>query len=132
VVAVLFNYPWELAQSPLYTGTGNFRPAWWHCFVASLGDGVLVLLIFATGWVIRGQSEWFVRPGWLDYGLMVTAGLLLSVSVEWGAVHIAGRWAYNGWMSLVPGLAIGVVPVVQMLVLPPLILRVAAVWITAR
>lgn len=52
VVAVLFNYPWELAQSPLYVGMESFSAVWWHCFVSSLGDGVLVLLIFAAGWVV--------------------------------------------------------------------------------
>ena len=47
VVAVLGNYPWELAQAPLYVGMESFRAVWWHCFVASLGDGLLVLGIFA-------------------------------------------------------------------------------------
>ena len=32
VVAVLGNYPWELAQAPLYMGMERFRAVWWHCF----------------------------------------------------------------------------------------------------
>jgi hypothetical protein len=35
---------------------------------------------------------------------------------------------YTAQMPLVPGLAIGVVPVAQMLVLPPLLFRLVAVW----
>jgi len=50
IVAVLANYLWELAQAPLYVGMESFRVVWWHCFVASLGDGLLVLGIFVTGW----------------------------------------------------------------------------------
>lgn len=49
VVAVALNYVWELAQSPLYRGMGDFSRMLWHCFVASLGDGALILLIFAAG-----------------------------------------------------------------------------------
>lgn len=128
VVAVLFNYPWELAQAHLYMGMESFRTLWWHCFVASLGDGLLVLLIFTAGWVMLRRQEWFARPGVRGYVVMLAAGLVIGVSVEWVAVHLAGRWAYTARMLLVPGLGVGIVPIMQMLVLPPLIFRAAAVW----
>jgi hypothetical protein len=62
-VAVLGNYPWELAQAPLYVGMESFRAVWWHCFVASLGDGLLVLGICAIGWLLLRRHTWFVHPG---------------------------------------------------------------------
>lgn len=55
IVAVLCNYPWELAQSPLYVGMTQFRTIAWHCFKASLGDGLLVLIIFVVGWAVLRQ-----------------------------------------------------------------------------
>lgn len=128
VVAVLFNYPWELAQSPLYVGMEGFRAIWWHCFVASLGDGLLVLLIFSAGWGTLRRHDWFGQPGVRGYIVMLAIGLAIGVSVEWVAVHIAGRWAYTAQMPLMPGLGVGIVPVAQMLVLPPLIFRVVTVW----
>ena len=128
VVAVLGNYPWELAQAPLYAGMESFRAVWWHCFVASLGDGMLVLGIFATGWVALRRHRWFVRPGVQGYGVMLMTGLVLGIAIEWIAVHRLGRWMYTAQMPLVPGLAIGVVPVVQMLILPPVIFRLVAIW----
>lgn len=120
-VAVLVNYPWELAQSPLYEGMDDFRAVLWHCFRASLGDGVLLLLIYATGLIALRQTDWFEKPGIRGYLVMVLAGLAIGVSVEWIAVHVAERWAYTGRMPVVPGLDVGLVPVVQMLILPPLI-----------
>ena len=132
VVAVLFNYPWELAQSPLYVGMESFSAVWWHCFIASLGDGLLVLLIFATGWGVLHQRDWFVHPGVRGSVVMLATGLAIGAGVEWVAVHIAERWAYTARMPLVPGLGVGVAPVLQMLVLPPLIFRVAAMWRAAR
>jgi hypothetical protein len=128
VVAVFFNYPWELAQSPLYVGMTSFRTAWWHCFIASVGDGFLVLLIFVVGWVVLGRREWFAHPRVRGYIVMLAAGLVIGVGAEWAAVHRMGRWTYTARMPLVPGLGVGMVPLLQMLVLPPLIFRVVAWW----
>ncbi len=126
LVAVAMNYPWELAQAPLYAGGNDFSAMWWHCFVASLGDGVLVLLIFAIGSLAWRRQNWFERPGARGYVLMLVSGLIIAIAVEWIAVHVLQRWAYLPVMPRVPGLDIGVVPIVQMLVLPPLIFRIVA------
>jgi hypothetical protein len=106
----------------------RFRAVWWHCFVASLGDGLLVLGIFAMGWLLLRQQRWFVHPGLWGYGVMLTTGLVIGITVEWIAVHLMERWKYTVHMPLVPGLEVGIVPVMQMLVLPPLIFRGVAVW----
>ena len=128
VVAVLGNYLWELAQSPLYVGLEDIGTTLWHCFVASLGDGLMVLGIVASGGVILQRPDWFVRPGLQGAIVMVAVGLVLGVTVEWVAVHVLQRWAYTARMPCVPGLNVGVVPVAQMLILPPLIFRLVAVW----
>ena len=128
VMAVLGNYPWELAQAPLYVGMASLRATWWHCFVASLSDGLLVLGIFAIGWLVLRRHTWFVDPGAQGYAVMVMAGLVIGVTIEWVAVHLLGRWMYTARMPLVPGLDVGIVPVIQMLVLPPLIFRGVAAW----
>ena len=127
-VAVLVNSPWELAQAPLYVGLEHVRMVLWHCFVASLGDGLLVLGIFVAGRVALRRHTWFVHPGVAGYGVMVAAGLVIGVTVEWVAVYIFARWMYTAWMPRVPGLAVGLVPVLQMLVLPPLIFHLVARW----
>lgn len=128
VVAAALNYPWELAQAVLYAEGADFRAMWWHCFVASLGDGVLVLLILAAGWLRWRNAGWFRQPGAGHYALMLGAGLLAGMAVEWVAVHILERWSYTPRMPLLPLLQIGIVPLAQMLLLPPLIFRVVAVW----
>ena len=128
VVAVLGNYPWELAQAPLYVGMESFRAAWWHCFVASLGDGLMVLGIVVSGGVILRRPVWFLSPGVQGTVVMLLVGLVLGVTVEWVAVHVLQRWAYTARMPRVPGLDVGLVPVAQMLVLPSLILRLVARW----
>ncbi len=125
-VAVMLNYPWELAQAPLFAGHENFAAIWWHCFVASLGDGVLVLLIYAIGWLAWRRQNWFERLGARGYALMLASRLTIAVAVESIAVHVLQRWTYLPAMPQLPVIDIGIVPIVQMLVLPPLIFRIVA------
>src|SRR5919106_6192866 len=96
VVAVLLNYLWELAQAPLYVGLERYNAAvFWHCFVASLGDGVMVLVIVVVGWLSFERWDWFERPGGAGYLIMLTSGLVLAVVVESGAVFFFARWGYK-------------------------------------
>jgi hypothetical protein len=101
---------------------------WWHCLVASLGDGVFVWVIYVIGWAVFGRPDWFERPYWSQYALMLTTGAAIAIVVEWVAAHLAHRWAYSAKMPVVPGLNIGLVPILQMLVLPPVIFRLLASW----
>jgi hypothetical protein len=128
VVAVIVNYPWELAQSGLFAETVERGMPWWHCFVASLGDGNLVCVIYACGWAVFRRADWFERSRSAQYAFMLTIGGLIGVVVEWVAVHLAHRWTYAATMPLIPGLSIGVVPVFQMMVLPSVIFRLVGAW----
>lgn len=131
-IAVAVNYAWELLQAPLYEWPGKSRNALWHCFVASLGDGLLVLAIYGAGWLAFSRLDWIRKPGIGGYLLMLAAGLFIAIGVEWIAVHVIHRWTYAGQMPRVPGLDIGIVPIAQMLVLPPLIFRVASRFLRGR
>lgn len=133
IVAVLVNYAWELAQAPLYVGLEEYNlGVFWHGFVASLGDGIMVLLIVAVGWFTLRRSDWFFNPGVAGYVMMITVGLTLAIVVEWAAVHILKRWQYTDAMPQAPGLDVGLVPVAQMLLLPPLIFRLVMFFSAKR
>ena len=126
LIAVALNYPWELAQGRLFTAASHTTNVWLHCFIASLGDGVMILLLFAFGWLVLGRRDWFVRPGLSGYAIMIAAGAALAIAIEWTAVHVLQKWTYTESMPRVPGLEIGLVPVLQMILLPPLVFRIAA------
>lgn len=59
---------------------------------------------------------------------MLVTGLLIGIGIEWVAINKFGRWAYTADMPLLPGLDVGLLPVLQMLLLPQVIFRVAARW----
>ena len=121
-LATTVNYPWELAQTPAYAGVA-FPAAIWHCFVASLGDGLLVLLIFAAVASVFGTVDWYLRPSAQSYLVMAAAGLAVGFAVEWWGLHLARRWQYSELMPIIPGTGIGAAPVLQMLLLPPVVFR---------
>jgi len=126
IVAVFLNYLWELAQAPLYVGLERYNAAvFWHCFLASLGDGIMVLIITAAGRITLDRWDWFNRPRLSAYLVMLTMGLVLAVLVESVALQLMGRWQYTVKMPTVLG--IGVVPIAQMILLPPLIFRIVVV-----
>ncbi len=127
-LAVLVNYPWERAQSYLYVLPGGEEVHWWVCATASVADGLLILLIFWIGKLVIGHRDWYLRPGAIGYTVLLLSGAVISVVVEWSTIYAAHWWDYSPHMPLVPGLNIGLAPLAQMLVLPPLIFSLLAWW----
>jgi len=84
VVVVLANYLWELAQAPLYVSMESFRAVWWHCFVASLGDGLNIGLgRFPT----EDHCWWLVR----HYESLVAANAALAETHRQMAQEVAQK-----------------------------------------
>ena len=98
------------------------------CFLPSLGDGLMTLVISWGGWIVFRNAGWILGPGLKGYMLMALLGLVLAVGVEWNALYRTGAWDYTPAMPTVPILAVGLFPVLQMLVLPPATALVIQHW----
>lgn len=66
------------------------------------------------------------------YALMLVSGFAIAVAIEWGALHVLDRWQYAESMPQLPGLGVGVSPVLQMLMLPPIVFKISAWWLGKR
>ena len=124
-IAVLLNYPWELAQSGLYGAVPSIAVRLRHCFVASLGDGVMVVAIHGSGSLAFRDLAWFANPRTWTWLTMIGAGLTIAIIVEWAAVYV-GRWSYGPDMPMLPGLGVALLPVAQMVVLPPIVFQLVS------
>lgn len=124
MVAVTVNFVWEMAQSVLFARMGGWMEGSRRCFVASLGDGVIVLTIAAIGWLWFRHADWIVRPGFGGYTLMTTVGVTIAVLVERYALE-TGRWAYTERMPMLPMVRVGLAPVLQMVIVPPIVFWMA-------
>ena len=115
-----------MAQMSLYASTGSWLQDFAECLRASLGDGGMVLGIYAVGALVLRRLDWFRRPGVAGYAVMLTIGVILATAFELAALH-SGRWAYTGSMPRLPlAGGLGLLPILQMMLLPPIIFKVAS------
>ena len=131
LIAVPLNFLWELGQSTLYLPPSRLQDTWWHCFKASLGDGLLVGMIYVVCAIVFRENDWYQRIRASHYLTIVATGLAVSVLVEWAAL-LKHRWVYAATMPLIPGMQIGLVPVAQMIVLPLVVFLIARTWTERR
>lgn len=121
LVAVLLNWPWEMAQMSAYAEMAG-RP-WastiWRCLRASAGDAALTVFAASLGLRISRQPPW-------AYAAAAAAGAMTALLVEWTAVSV-GAWSYNQRMPTVPLLDAGLWPLLQLTILVP-----AALWAATR
>lgn len=127
--AFLLNFPWEFLQVPFFRD----MPAMDHweavrvCTQVTGGDALIALFGF---WVVAlcwRSRDWIRRPRAAQVGVFVLVGVLVTIGFEWHATVIAERWTYAEHMPVLPVLGTGLLPLMQWLVLPPLI-----VWLVYR
>lgn len=128
-LAVL-NVVWEFAQLPLYTiwteGTrAEIAFAVFHCTLGDILIGLAALALVLTLTRARGIANWRWGRSALLLMLFGTGYTLLS---EWANTTLL-RWTYSALMPTLDlgGIEIGLSPLMQWLVVPPL-----ALWRASR
>ena len=134
--ALLLNYPWEFIQAPLFEGMAE-RPHWaavMACTRAALGDAVIMIVAY---WAVAALSHgrtWIAAPVRREVLLLSSIGVCITVIIELLALHgwWPAGWRYSEAMPIVPGLGVGLVPVLQWVVLPPLVVALVARQLRGR
>jgi len=128
IIALPAYFVWEMLQAPAFTG---MPLGWWAatavCGLAAVGDGVIVLAVFGIGAGLYRDWRWFAPPRPGRFAVVVLAGVIAHVAIEWVMVHRLGRWGYQPWHPVVPVLTVGLVSLLQPLVVLPLVF-----WVLAR
>jgi hypothetical protein len=129
--ALLLNYPWEFLQAPLYQQMSS--AAHWDgiktCSRAAVGDAVIALAAF-WGMALATRTRDWVREPTLSMTLgFIASGVLITIAIERLALSDLWlhSWACSAHMPVVPGLGIGLAPLLQWVVLPPVVL-----WLVRR
>jgi hypothetical protein len=96
------------------------------CAHATLGDAVIAVVAF---WVVAvvASRRWITAPSVRQVACFAGIGLGIATALEWMAVHVQARWAYGTSMPMVPVLRVGLGPVLQWVIVPPLV-----VWFVKR
>jgi hypothetical protein len=129
--ALLLNYPWEFLQAPLFEGMSQ-SPHWAAvktCTRAALGDAVIALCAYWSVAILVRNRAWMVRATVGSVLCFIAFGATFTVVIE--RLVLTGTWivdwSYSSLMPVVPVLGVGLSPLLQWVVLPPLV-----VWLVAR
>lgn len=127
--AFLLHLPWEFWQVPFFAHLGE--QAHWDgikvCTKATLGDAGIALVSFWITALTARSRDWISNPSRRELVVFVACGVVITIAFEWTATQVLHLWAYNERMPVVPGVGTGLLPMLQWLLIPPLLL-----WIVRR
>src|SRR4051794_10275200 len=118
------NLVWETAQLPLYTlwrtdPPGALAFAVLHC---TAGDIAIASVALVIALALVGRSGWPAEH-WVAVAIAVTLlGTGYTVFSEYQNTVVRRSWAYTERMPILPWVGIGLAPLLQWLMLPPLAL----------
>lgn len=115
--SLVLNLAWENLQAPLYQGYSNF---WQHlpiCSIASLGDVLIILVLYFVLAIVNRDMFWISKMNRIDVAVLIILGALVAIGVEKWALATE-RWQYSSAMPLIPYIEVGLLPVLQMSLLP--------------
>lgn len=124
---VLFSFlafgMWEWLQTPFFEDVSDdINTIVWFRLHCTLVDILILAGCAAVLSLIKRKLAWLVRPRFADLAAVSGLGVAYTAVSEYVNVYVSGDWGYSAWMPLVPFVGIGIVPLVQWLLLPPLIL----------
>ena len=124
-IGFLLHLAWENLQAPLYINFLSYAQHFEACLRATAtGDMFAMLLIYLSLAIIHQRLFWLTDKSvyrhpatWI---IPIFIGVMIAVIFELRAVYATQSWQYTDTMPLVPFLQIGITPVLQMIIIPPL------------
>lgn len=119
------NLIWENAKAPFYKGYDGFFQHFGVCLVAAVVDALVLLLLYFLVAAFNHNLYWPLKVKLWQYGLLAFIGGVLAVWFEKWA--LAGeQWSYTNEMPVVPVLDVGLLPLLQLMLLPGLTFYLSA------
>lgn len=120
-VMFTFHLAWEVAHSPLFSSMQAmpFAQALRACVRATFGDVALGLGSYLVVAACMRDARWAASPRALSLAALSALGVLATIGLEMHAIA-NGRWAYAEAMPRLPVLDVGLTPLLQWVVVPPL------------
>lgn len=129
VLALPLEAVWETAQLPLYTLW--YRNDWSYILYSlahcTVGDLLILLVAYELVAALVRSRHWFAGPVRPAGALFTFIGAAYTVYSELINTVPGGAWEYTAQMPRVPVFDIGVTPLLQWILIPPLVL-----WLMRR
>ena len=122
IVATVFHFAWEISQMAYYSFAG-VPLAEYDAFIkdhwtVAAKDGLVTVALYLLVGMLVKNAGWGKRFRRQRLMFLVVVGFLWAVGIEYYATEVAHRWAYAPSMSLIPIINVGVLPVLQMVLIP--------------
>jgi hypothetical protein len=117
-VAMCINYVWEMVQMPLYQDMRlDELRSWLRCLQASFGDANITIAIFIMGLLLFRDWSWPAKLNIPKLAYITISGGGVAVLIDLFALK-NGRWTYTSLMPLLPLVGVGLIPFLQLMLLP--------------
>jgi hypothetical protein len=122
-LAFFLNFFWEVVHTYFYTLKDSafdiMLSGWLHC---TLGD---VMITVGSFWLVSLMSfnrKWFLSLNRVNFIGFIMVGVAYTFFSEWANVQIFRSWGYNESMPIIPWTTVGLVPVLQWVVIPSVVI----------
>jgi hypothetical protein len=123
VFAFLLNFVWEVLQTPFFIDKSfAINTIVWYRLHCTLGDVMIALGSFWLVSLIFKNRLWILQPSRVNVFLFILFGVSYTIFGEIKNVSIKDLWEYSDLMPVIPYIGVGIVPLVQWIVIPPLII----------
>jgi hypothetical protein len=126
--AFFLHFFWEVVHSYFYTmKEADFNTMlydWLHC------TGRDVMLTLGSFWLvslISWNRRWFLGLNKLNVAGFVMAGVIYTFFSERLNVYVFKSWSYNEAMPIIPWFKVGLTPILQWLIIPPVVIFVVRI-----
>jgi hypothetical protein len=120
IAAIAFgiNYIWENLQMAFYVEM-NYSEIrdWLYCLKSSGWDAVIISGIYILGSLIFKKWNWVEQYRAIKLVYMILTGAAVALVIEMVALN-SNRWSYTEIMPLIPRINVGIVPILQLMILP--------------
>lgn len=118
VTAYILSFVWEMLQMPFYKAFMQYTvQAWLFCGLASIFDALYIVILYWVGKRFTHNQDWIVHLNWKRI-LAIALLAVLTATISERVALALGLWQYSEKMAIVPLLQIGIIPPLQLTVLP--------------
>jgi hypothetical protein len=122
---------WEWIQTPFFVDvTQDINTIVWFRIHCTIGDiMILTISILVIGLLFRNIT-WFLKPSKAQLLSVTSISVFYTLFSEYRNVHISENWSYSSLMPKILG--IGLIPVIQWILLPAIILYITSRFVNNK
>lgn len=121
----LLNFAWEVLQTPFFIDISDkITTIIWYRFHCTIGDVVISLGCFWLVALISKSRTWFLSPTKGQLLMFIGFGVSYTIFSEIKNVSLYKLWEYSDLMPVIPYIDVGIVPLIQWVIIPPILVLI--------